>query len=162
MQLLFFFVLTIVLALLNIIFTKKPRTAKNVLEIVLYYWLVVMVGVGGMLAFCGHAFMADKVAVSIGWQPGSPFQFEVAVANLAFGVLGILCIWLRGNFWVAAAIGQSVFAFGAAYGHIRDAMLKGNFAINNVGPVLVLGDVILPATLLVLIFIYGRMKAAAK
>src|SRR6476659_8155319 len=33
---------------------------------------------------------ADDVARSIGWPPGSPFQWEVGVADLGWGVLGVL------------------------------------------------------------------------
>jgi hypothetical protein len=59
----------------------------------------VFLGFSSILAFFGHTFAADEIAAYIGWMPGSPFQFEVAVANLAIGVLGISCVWLRGNFW---------------------------------------------------------------
>jgi hypothetical protein len=47
-----------------------------------------------------HAFLAAKVALSIGWAPGSPFQSEVALANLAFGLPGVLCIRFKDGFWL--------------------------------------------------------------
>ena len=34
----------------------------------------------------GHIIMADRVAKSIGWTTGSPFQKEVAFANLSIAV----------------------------------------------------------------------------
>jgi hypothetical protein len=77
----------------------------------------------GIFAFYGHAFMAEQVAQSIGWQP-SLFQFEVAIANLAFGVLGILCLRIRDQFWLATGIGVSVWLLGDAYGHIREMLMK--------------------------------------
>src|SRR3954453_7078522 len=40
-----------------------------------------------------HTVWADSTAVSIDWPTGNPFQTEVAVANLAIGVPGILCYW---------------------------------------------------------------------
>ncbi len=64
---------------------------------VLLYLLVIFARVGGLIGFLGHTFKAQEIALKIGWQP-SPFQFEVAVANLAFGVLGILCLWQPGGF----------------------------------------------------------------
>jgi hypothetical protein len=36
----------------------------------------------------------------IGWPPGNPFQFEVGVHDGAWGVLGFLCIWIGGLFWL--------------------------------------------------------------
>jgi hypothetical protein len=40
------------------------------------------------------------------------------VANLSVGVLGILCYWMRDNFWVATVIGFSVWWLGDAMVHI--------------------------------------------
>src|SRR2546423_1550594 len=81
--------------------------------------LVFLVGVPGIVGATGHIFNADDVAESIGWPKGSPFQYEVGVANLALGVLGIMCSWVDGDFWTATVVAQSVFLWGAAIGHIR-------------------------------------------
>ena len=146
------------LALVNILFSRQERTVKNVIGIILLYLLVINIGLGGIIAFLGHAFMPDQIARSIGWAPGSPFQYEVAVADLAFGVLGVLCLWIRNDFWLAAGVAQAVFGWGAAVGHIREAILHGNFAINNVGPVLFIGDILLPLTVVVLLLIHRSLK----
>ncbi|MDQ7784112.1 MAG: hypothetical protein RDU20_14605, partial [Desulfomonilaceae bacterium] len=61
--------------------SRKPRTKIRVVETLLLYLLVINIGLGGLLAWYGHTFMADEIARKIGWQPGSPFQFEVAVAD---------------------------------------------------------------------------------
>ena len=76
----------------------------GVVESFLLWLLVIVVGVGSLYAFMGHTFAADDVARSIGWPPGSPFQFEVALHDLAIGVLGVLSFWLRGDFWIATVI----------------------------------------------------------
>ena len=44
-------------------------------------------GSSGPWATC---FAADKVAEQLGWATGSPFQTEVGLFDLAFGVLGDL------------------------------------------------------------------------
>ena len=49
--------------------------------------LVFLVGVPGIVGFSGHVFNADQVAESIGWPKGNPFQYEVGIANLSYGVL---------------------------------------------------------------------------
>jgi Family of unknown function (DUF6790) len=73
----------IVAAILNI-----ALFGGRVVESFLLWFLVIVVGFGSLYAFVGHAFVADDVARSIGWPTGSPFQFEVALHNLAIGVWG--------------------------------------------------------------------------
>lgn len=141
---------------LSLLINKKLRTREKMVETLLLYFLVFCVGLSGLFAFSGHIFMADKIAQSIGWPTGSPFQFEVGMADLAFGVLGILCIWIRKNFWLATAIGWAVFLFGDAYGHIHDAAINANNAVNNTGAVLWIGDIALPLIILILAIIYIR------
>ena len=143
---------------LSLAFNKKLRTREKMIETLLLYFLVFCVGFTGLMGFVGHVFRADETAQSIGWAIGSPFQYEIGVANLAFGILGILCIWLRRSFWLATAIGWSVFLFGAAYGHIRDMQLHQNFAVNNTGALLWVGDVAIPLVILILTFIYINMN----
>ncbi len=146
-------IITILTACLHLVFTKKPRTKKRTIEIFLLYLLVVQVGAASIWSFIGHTFMADYIAEYIGWLPGSPFQFEVAVANLSYGVLGILCAKYRGNFWAATIIAFSIFYLGAAYGHIVDIIQNANFAPGNAGAPLYL-DIALPAVLLSLFAAY--------
>jgi hypothetical protein len=143
---------------LHLSLSNQPRTKSRVVELLLLYLLAVNIGVGGILAWYGHTFMADEIAGKIGWQPGSPFQFEVALADLSWGVCGVLCIWFRRDFWTATGIGSSVFLLGCAFGHIRQIIQEGNMAIYNAGPVLWIGDLSVPVTILVLLFIRSRLE----
>jgi hypothetical protein len=131
---------------------KRPVSASRCVEVLLLYLLVFFVGVGGLMGFLGHTFKAQEIALKIGWQP-SPFQFEVAVANLAFGVLGIMCIWQRRGFRTATGIGFATFLLGCAYGHFRDMTRHGNFAPYNVGPVLWFNDLAVPVVILLLLLV---------
>jgi hypothetical protein len=131
---------------------KRPVTGARVVEVLLLYLLVIFVGVGGLVGFLGHTFKAHEIALKIGWQP-SPFQFEVAVANLAFGVLGILCFWQRGGFRTATGIGSAIFLLGCAYGHLQEMIRQGNFAPYNVGPVLWVNDLAVPSAILLLLWV---------
>ena len=90
----------------------KPLTKGRVVEVILLYLFIFYVGVGGIIGALAHVFWGPETARGIGWQPGSPFQFEIGMANLAFGVLGILCIWQRGKFWTATGIGFAVLPPG--------------------------------------------------
>ena len=134
--------------------SKKRLNSKRVIEVILAYFLFINIGLSGIFAFTGHAFFSEKVAINLGWPSGSPFQFEVAATNLAFGILGILSMWIRGNFWVATGLGSAVFSFGAAYGHIREMITKQNFAIYNIGSVLFVNDILVPLIILSLVIAY--------
>ena len=145
-------VAVVVATCLHLWLGKRPVSAGWITEVLLLYLLVFFVGVGGLMGFLGHTFQAREIALKIGWQP-SPFQFEVAVANLAFGVLGILCIWQRRGFWTATGIGYATFMLGCAYGHLREMILAGNFAPYNVGPVLWVNDLAVPLAILLLLLV---------
>jgi hypothetical protein len=154
----FYLAIMVLATFLHLGLGKRPITGGRVVEVLLLYLLVIFIGLGGVMGFVGHAFMAQEIASKIGWQP-SPFQFEMAMANLAFGVLGILCFWLRREFWLATGIGSAVLFLGCAYGHLRDMILHGNYAPYNVGPALWLNDLTVPIVILVLLFLRRRLPA---
>jgi hypothetical protein len=140
------------LAAAHLAFFTKDRSPGNVARICLLYWLPLVVGLGGLIAFTGHTMRADDIARSIGWPAGNPFQFEVAVANLAFGILGFLCLKFRDGFWTATILGYGVFLEGAACIHIREIVTAGNWSTNNAGPILLI-DVLIPILLLALLLV---------
>ncbi len=148
-----FLILTIIGTVLHLFLSKSPKTKNRIFEVFLLWFLVIMVGIGSILAFMGHVFMANVVAATIGWPAGSPFQFEVGIANLSYGILGILCWKFRDNFWTATVIAVSTFYFGAAYGHIVNIMQTGNMAPGNTGYALYM-DIIIPIVLICLLIAY--------
>lgn len=154
-----YIVLMIAGPLLHLYFSRAPRTRERVIEVWLLYLLVVGAGLQGIVAFIGHAFIPDEIARSIGWQPGSPFQFEVAVADLSYGVLGIMCIWFRGGFWLATGVATSVFLLGCNYGHIYEALVHANYSPNNYGMINVF-EFVWPAAVLILLAMYMRSRGA--
>ena len=83
----------------------------------------------------------------------------MAVANLAFGVLGILCLWQRRGFWTATGIGYSIFLLGCAYGHLKEMIMQVNFSPYNVGPVLWVNDLAVPFGILTLLWIRQRLAS---
>jgi hypothetical protein len=153
-----FLVLTALCSIISLYRNRNELPLLKAVELVLSYVLFINVGLAGCWAFVGHAFFPDRVAASIGWATGSPFQFEVAVANLAFGILGVLCIRVRDGFWLATGIGYAVFLFGAGYGHIREIISSGNHSVNNAGPVLYVGDIAVPAVILLLLLARWKLQ----
>ena len=147
--------ITILVVVLLLIKNKKSLNKNKIIEICLLSVLLIMVGLGSIWAFMGHAFMSAQMAAYIGWPAGNPFQLEVAFTNLAFGILGLLCWKIRDNFWTATIIGITVFYWGAAYIHAMEIINKSNYAPGNSGiPVYV--DILIPLILIVLLIAYKK------
>jgi hypothetical protein len=129
-------ILIVIAVVLHLGARRKELNRERVLEIILLWVLVIGIGFSGLFGFAGHIFMADTVAESIGWPTGSPFQFEVGMANLALGVIGLLCYRFRDNFWLCTIIANGVFLFGDGIGHIRQMIVSANFEPLNTGATL--------------------------
>ncbi|OYN74483.1 DUF6790 family protein [Mycolicibacterium sphagni] len=126
----------------------RPRPPGRASEIVLLWLFGGVVGIGGIFVTTSHVLFSQSTAQQIGFPPGNPFQFEVGMANLAFAVLGLACIWVRERFWEATALGFAVFYWGAAIGHFIELFGHGDDAPYNAGPILIT-DIALPAIILV-------------
>jgi hypothetical protein len=149
------FLLSVVLPLIHLGLSREPKTRARVLHLLLLYALVLDVGVIGLpLGFVPHVFFADQAAHLIGWPPGSPFQFEVGIHDGAWGVLGFLCIWIGGLFWLATGLGWSLFMLGATYGHIYQTLRDGNYAPYNF--LTIFSDGFIAVWLLGLLYLYYR------
>jgi hypothetical protein len=149
-----FIILSIAGALIHLAI-KRPSDRLAVVETFLLYSLIFNVGfVGFFFGFIPHVFFADYAAALIGWPGGSHFQYEVGFHDGAWGILGFLCIWIRGRFWLATGIGWSFFLLGAAYGHLHDTVVHANYAPNNFFMIFV--DSIIAVMLLALLALQYR------
>jgi hypothetical protein len=153
MQFYFFFVVSLIVAAVHIYRDRQPRIGRRIVQVLLLWLLVIDVGVGSVFGFIGHTVFAERAAESIGWPAGNPFQTEVAVANLAIGTLGILCYWIRDNFWTATVIATSVWLLGDAVGHVQQIVVAHNYSPNNAGAALY-NDIVIPLILLALLVYY--------
>lgn len=128
----FIFIVASIIAAFIHLAVKRPQSRAAVIDIFLLHSLVFNVGLLGIFfGFIPHVFFPEQAAAAIGWEGGSHFQYEVGFHDGAWGLLGILCIWIRDRFWLATGLGWSVFMLGAAYGHLQDTLLHANYAPNN-------------------------------
>lgn len=141
----------IIAASIHLAFSPPRRSSgAAIIETYLFYLLFVYVGLMGVFTAAGHVFRPAETSASIGWGP-SPYEYEVGMADLTMGVLGILCLKFRGNFWLATAIANAVWLLGDAVGHIRQLWLYHNHAANNSGIFLVM-EFMMPLLILFLVF----------
>lgn len=133
-------------------FLKRPMPKEKIIELALLYQLVFNIGLLGFFSFLGLTFLPEVSADYLNWST-CHFQQELANVNLGYGVLGILSIWLRGNFWTAIVIGSSIWLFGDGVHHLLDAILHHNLSEGNLG-ILFYTDLLIPITMVFLLVLY--------
>jgi hypothetical protein len=151
-----FFALAVFSPLIHLYASKLPKTKENFVNLYFKYFLFWVVGISSIVAFSGHAFIPDQIARDIGWPTGSPFQFEVAMANLAFGVLGLMSLKFDHKFALATLIGWGIFLFGDGIGHVIQLQKTGDRAEYNAGFIMY-SDFIFPIIGLILYFLYVKI-----
>lgn len=84
------------------------------------------IGAGGILSFVRHALLHRSDAARLGWDVGraNPFQIEVGLANLAWGVVGVLAVALG---W-GLAVESALFLVFGAYMALVSAFVLGSRA----------------------------------
>ena len=137
----------------------EPKTKGRVVELLLLYQLVFNVGILGIISFLGHTLLPIDAARYLKWLP-SPFQQELANASLGFGVIGILCIWVRNHFWTATVIGSSVWLFGDAIQHLWD-IFSDNISEANTG-IVFYSDLLIPVLAVILLILNLQWKPFSK
>jgi hypothetical protein len=114
---------------------------------IVYRWMALFaLGCTSIYAAIMHLFFAQMSAAEIGWAT-SPFQFEVGMADLALGVLGVLSFRAHYGFRLATVIAAICMFWGDAAGHIYQMIMFNNFNPGNAGSWFAM-DVIVPAILL--------------
>lgn len=115
-------------------------------------WMLSLgLGVPSLWAALSHAAFTDRVAHSIGWAP-SPFQKEIAGANLGIGLGALAASAVGPQAAWAMTIMAAGFLWSAAATHVADMVGRGNFAINNAGPIF-WWDILTPLALLIMLLL---------
>lgn len=147
-------------ALIHTRLSKQPPSRERNLRIWLLWFLGLGVGAGGVIGFLEHLLLPEKMAELIGFAP-SFFQYEVAVANLTTGVLGLMSLFVRHPlFWLAAIVANSVWYLGDAAGHIYQYAVKDNTATGNIGGPFII-DIVQPLVLILLFAAWTRAMRQA-
>jgi hypothetical protein len=155
-----FTLIAVVGASVHLAFSPKRRSSGVAIAgTYLLYLLFFYVGLMGVLTAYAHVFRPVETSASIGWST-SPYEYEVGMADLTVGILGVLCLKFRGNFWLATAIANAVWLLGDAIGHVRQMTFNNNHAANNSGIFLVT-EFIMPLVILSLALYHRRREGIA-
>jgi hypothetical protein len=102
------------------------------------------VGVAGVLSFVRHALFDRGDAARMGWDNGmtNPFQIEVGLANLAWGLLAVIavildwglpvysaCFLVFGIYMAAVTVFKAIRARSGQTGEWRAVLPAGTFAV---------------------------------
>ncbi len=156
MPFLFFAAIALIGAAIHVHRDSQPRSTARTLEIFLVWWMVVTVGVAAVFGSMFHFFDGPDTAREIGYTNGDGgFQTEVGFADLAIGVLGVLCARFRDGFLLAAVVAVSICYLGDAYGHLHQAAIHDNHDPDNTGLVL-WADFIAPLVAIGLFVLWQR------
>jgi hypothetical protein len=143
-----------------VFFEKYPLTKQRIVELLLLYQLVFSIGLTSFLAFIGLTLMTDFVASYMGW-PSCQFAKLLGNVNLAFGILGVLCIWLRGHFWIATALGFSIWIFADGITHLYELHRQANIQDHNL-VIPIVTDFLVPTVVMILLFLHLHYRRQAQ
>ncbi len=101
---------------------EADKSKRNGTLFLLY--LVIGVGFQGILSGLWQVFQPVVVAKFEQW-PLSPFVFELGMANIAFGILGILSPWMDNGWRMSTGIGYSIFLLLTGILHLVRIVLYG-------------------------------------
>ncbi len=122
----------LVIAVILFIFSwilEKIRRQKS--EDLLLRWLLLLpVGFAGIYVFFMHLLFPAASAKIMGWPP-SPFQLEVALANLCIGLLGIFSFRSSHGFRVATVIVAIFWMWGHSVYEIYRIITTSNIYLGN-------------------------------
>ena len=153
------FLLALVLALVVVLARGSSLAEPDRYDIFLRYLFLFPCGITGIYGFFLHGFYPVLSAESIGWAP-SPFQWEVAVANLGFGVICVFAARGGRGFRLASLVGVSIWFWCDAMGHIRQMIENHDYAPGNAGSWF-WTDVLIPAFMIVFYSLWRRSFRSA-
>jgi len=162
MPALVFALIAVIGAAVSIRRQRRRGDSALAVDTLMVWWLVVAVGVAGIVGSLFHLFDGKQIAEQIGYTRGDGgFQFENAMGDMAIGVAAILARWFRGYYWLAILIVLAIQYLGDAGGHIYFWIAEDNTEPDNVGVPLWF-DFILPIVTAILYWLSWRRGGDAR
>lgn len=107
-----------------------PRVGAKLKDNFLFYYVLIGVAVQGLVTGVIQIYNPDLVINYVQW-PYSPFLYELGMANLAFGFLGVISLWKNSDWRKSAAFGYGLFLLITGVGHLvqiwNNGLTPGDF-----------------------------------
>ncbi|MEV0473807.1 DUF6790 family protein [Streptomyces prunicolor] len=130
--------------------TRHSTSRRATLETWQRWWAIVALGCGSLWITVSFVTVPDVMATAIGFDR-TPFQFEIAFANLGLAVMGFRAASPSASARerVTIGLGAGMFLWGAVIGHVYQWFAHGDHAPGNTGGIL-LCDTLIPAVMIAL------------
>ncbi len=148
----FFLIFLIVAIATSVAKIRRARIRRRPISNSYVLWgelLFYVYGLATIYSGVLHAYAGPMVATAIGWQ-NSPFQYELGWFEIGYGATALLSLWRGYQFRLAVTLPYSIFLLAAAAQHIDQMQRRHNYAPNNAGLILWLGDIAIPLVVLLL------------
>lgn len=123
---------------------------KRKAEMVFLYYLFFGIGIQGFITGIAQATRPELVASFTQWT-SSPFLVELGLANISYGILGCLGLWMGKGWKLATMVGYGLFLFMTGMRHVVEIAQIGVNAGNMGGFLFV--DFLMAFTLLGLVYL---------
>lgn len=147
-----FLVFLIIAVITSAVKIRRGRLSRRPFNSAFILWGELLFYVYGLANIYGgffHAYAGKMVAATIGWQT-SPFQYELGWFEIGYGFTALFSLWRPYTFRFAMTLPYSIFALACAAQHIHMMTAQHNYAPNNSGLVLWVGDLAIPLFMLAL------------
>lgn len=148
----FIVVLLVIAILTSFSKIRRARIGRRPISTSYVVWgelLFYVYGLANIYSGIFHAYAGKMVAASIGWQD-SPFQYELGWFEIGYGLTALMSLWRGYQFRLAMTLPYSIFLLAAAAQHVSQMQHQHNYAPNNAGLILWLGDIAIPLVVLLL------------
>ncbi|MFK0294760.1 DUF6790 family protein [Streptomyces sp. NPDC090442] len=127
---------------------RRRDSGRPAAEIWQRWWAVGALGIGSLWITLSFLAFPKGMAEAIGFAT-SPFQFEIAFANLGLAVLGFRGAYASPRERLTSGLAAAAFLWGAAIGHVYQWFANGDHAAGNTGGILA-NDILIPAVMIAL------------
>ncbi|RDG35014.1 DUF6790 family protein [Streptomyces corynorhini] len=142
--------------------TRHSPSRQAALETWQRWWAVAALGCGSLWMTFAFVAAPDVMATAIGFHR-TPFEFEIAFANLGLAVMGFRAASpsATARERITIGLGAGMFLWGALIGHVYQWFANGDHAPGNTGGVL-LYDLLIPAVMIILARRSQRLPTAGQ
>lgn len=149
---LLFWALGIITAIVDLYLKGFPSDPSQVSSILLLHQFVVTFGILGITGLFSNMIFAKQNAEMIGW-PGGPFQVKYGFSQLGLGVMGVMCIWFQGGFWLGTIVAMYIYGISGLWSHWNVMKMNKKADADSVGNIIM--DIAYQAFITILSIIAG-------